>query len=222
VDTAQGVRRGLATLVGTVRSGNGVPVGGATASVRGTSAVTGTDATGRFVLSGLPAGSQELLVRRIGYGYSAVPVELRHRDTTRVSIVLSVVAILDTIRVTANQWVRAEVEELQNRLRNGSVGRVRTADDLRGAGSIRTVFYDFPSLTSRAVPGGFSVLMSRGTRQCSPTIWVDGWRGDVAILEAYRPADLIALEVYPPGEVPMRYRDFGSCGVVLAWTRYLR
>jgi len=213
---------GLATLVGIVRREDGGPVGDATASVPGAPADAMSDSTGRFVLTDLPAGSHELLVRRIGYGYSVTLVELRNRDTTRVSLALRAVTILDEIRVTANQWVRGEVEELQHRLSHGSVGRVRNADDLRGAGSIRTVLFDFPSLTTRTQPGSYSVYMTRGTRACSPTIWVDGWRSDVGVLEAYRPADLIALEVYPPGEVPMRYQDFGSCGVVLAWTRYLR
>ena len=45
----------------------------------------------------------------------------------------------------------------------------------------------------------------------------------MTVLELYRPTDLVALEVYPAAEVPMRYLDpMRSCGVVLAWTRYLQ
>jgi hypothetical protein len=221
-DTVPGSRRGLATLVGTVGRADGGPVEGALASVPGAPADALADAAGRFVLSDLPSGSQMLFVRRIGYGFSATPVELRNRDTTRVSLALRVVTILDTIRVTATRWVRSEIDELERRLSRASVSRVLTADDLRAAGSIRTVFYGFPSLTVQTRAGGFNLYMSRGARLCSPAVWLDGWRSDSGVLDAYRPADLIALEVYPPGDVPMRYQDFGSCGVVLAWTRYLR
>jgi len=222
-DTVPGPRRGLAMLVGTVRRADGSPVEGALASVPGAPADALADTAGRFVLTDLPSGSQMLFVRRIGYGFSVTPVELRNRDTTRVSLVLRVVTILDAIRVTATRWVRAEIDELERRLRNGSSSRVVTADDLRAVYSMRTVFHGFPSLVVRTRPGGFSVQMPRGARLCSPTVWVDGWRSDLAVLDLYRPGDLLALEVYPPMEVPMRYiESWSTCGVVLAWTRYLQ
>ena len=50
--------------------------------------------------------------------------------------------------------------------------------------------------------------------------FVDAWR---EVLEQYRPTDLIALEVYPGLQAPLRYLNpWSTCGVVLAWTRYLR
>jgi hypothetical protein len=222
VDSVPRPRRGQATLVGSVRRESGGPVPAAQVTVADAAAEAVTDAQGRFMLSELPAGSHMVAFRRIGYGFAAAPVELRNGDTTRVTAALLTVTILDTIRVTASRWVRSEIDELEGRLRNASVGRVRTADDLRGAGSIRTVFYDFPSVQVRWRIGGYSVLMTRGARECSPSVWVDGWRSDIVFLDMYRPSDLIALEVYPSSEVPMRYRDFGACGVVLAWTQYLQ
>jgi hypothetical protein len=53
-------------------------------------------------------------------------------------------------------------------------------------------------------------------------VWVDGIKADLEVLESFRPSDLIALEVYPGSQAPMRYvNPWSTCGVVLAWTRYL-
>jgi hypothetical protein len=223
-DTTAGQARGGATIVGSVRSEGGPPLEAVLASVPGAAAGDAlSDAKGRFVLAGLPSGSRMLYVRRIGYRFTAVPVDLRNRDTTVVSVELPMFSMLDTLRVTASRWVRTEIDELDRRLRLASTGRVMREEELRAAGSISTLFYSFPSLDVRTRPGGFDLQMRYGARSCRPAVWIDGWRSDVDVLEAYRPADLVALEVYNDMEVPMRYLGaFRSCGVVLAWTRYLQ
>jgi hypothetical protein len=222
-DSAAGAARGGASLVGTVRSESGPPLEGALASVAGAASDAMTDATGRFTLAGLPSGSRMLYVRRVGYRFTAVPVDLRNRDTTVVSLELPMFSMLDTLRVTASRWVRTEIDELDRRMGLASTGRVMREEELRAVGSISTLFYSFPSLDVRTRPGGFDLQMRDGARSCAPTIWIDGWRSDAEVLQAYRPSDLVALEVYPAMEVPMRYLGaFRSCGVVLAWTRYLQ
>ena len=219
-DTIPGSRLGLATIVGSVRAEGGAPLVDARASVLGVIGDAVTDSAGRFVLADLPSGSQMLFVRRIGYGYSASAVELRNRDTTRVSLELQAVTLLDTIRISANRWVRAELDELEQRLDRASPNRVLTAEALRGIGSVSTAFYNFPSLHVQRRPGSVSIYMVRGARLCRPAVWLDGWPSSVNELDVQRPDDLIALEVYPLFEVPLRYQQgYTGCGVVLAWTR---
>jgi hypothetical protein len=220
---AQGPRHGAAALVGTVTDETGRPLDAVLASVPFAANDAISDRSGRFLLTGLPAGSQMLYVRRVGYRFTAVPVDLRDHDTTAVSLQLEMFSILDTLKVTATGWVRSEIDELQRRLRLHSASRVRTAEALAGAGSIGTVFYDFPSMTVRTGVSGTYLEMRRGTRACVPKVWIDGWPMNIEVLDLYRPSDLVALEVYPPSEVPVRYADaWSSCGVVLAWTRYLQ
>jgi Carboxypeptidase regulatory-like domain len=216
--------RGGATLVGTVRNEAGLPLEAVLASVPGAAAGDAlTDAAGRFALSGLPSGSQMLYVRRVGYRFSTIPVDLRNRDTTVVSIELQMFSMLDTLRVTATRWVRTEIDELERRMRLAGPGRVMREEELRAIGSIGTLFYNFPSLDVRTRVGGISLQMRQGAGSCAPDVWIDGWRSDLEVLQAYRPADLVALEVYHDMEVPMRYLGaFRSCGVILAWTRYLQ
>jgi hypothetical protein len=223
-DSAAGQARGGATLVGTVRGEGGQPLEAVLASIPGAAAGDAlTDARGRFVLAGLPSGSRMLYVRRVGYRFAAVPVDLSNRDTAVVSLELPMFSTLDTLRVTASRWVRTEIDELDHRMRLASPGRVMREEELRAVGSMSTLFYNFPSLDVRTRSGGFALQMRSGARSCTPAIWIDGWRSDTDVLEAYRPSDLVALEVYNDMEVPMRYLGaFRSCGVVLAWTRYLQ
>ncbi len=228
-DTTFGTRRGGATLIGTVRGEQrGYPVERALASVVGAAGEAASDGSGRFLLGDLPSGSQMLLVRHIGYGYSATPVELRNRDTTRVDVTLSTVTILDTIQVTTTQWVRAEIDELRTRLRLGTSNRVLTAEDLAPMGTIQQALQEFPGMNiARAAervrlrrPG---IIMTTQGRPCNPDVYIDGLKADIDMLEFYRPSDLIALEVYRTSEIPQRYiNPYNMCAVVLAWTRYLQ
>jgi len=221
-DTVSGLRRGLATLVGSVRDETGRPVPLVQAGVQGAASDGVTDSAGRFVLADLPSGSQTLEVRRIGYRYARMPVDLRNRDTTLVSLELSAVTVLDTIRVTATPWVRSELDELERRLHGGSWGHVLTSEDLRPIGEIRTAFYGLPSLHVQTYAGGFGLYTISRARLCPVTVWIDGMRGDIEYLRTYRPSDLIALEYYPRGwQAPIRYQG-SECGVVLAWTQNLR
>jgi len=213
---------GLATLVGSVRSAGGQPLEMAVVSVPGVSSDALTDSAGRFVLTGLPSGSRMLYVRRIGYWQSATAVELRNRDTTRVSVQLATITVLDTLRVTATQWVRAEIDELERRLSAGNRSRVLTMEDLRPIGTVGAALQNFAMLEVRNQVGGLEMYYRRRLRLCRPEVWIDGWLASADMLEHYRPADLIALEAYPPLDVPLRYQRRESCGVVLAWTRNLQ
>ena len=112
-------------------------------------------------------------------------------------------------------------------MRGGSINRVRTAQDLAAIGTIHAALQEFPQLSvatraERARNGSSGIQMRRGNQACSPDVWVDGFKAALDVLESFRPSDLIALEVYPSSQAPMRYvNPWSTCGVVLAWTRYL-
>ena len=82
-------RAGQTGLTGQVLLDNGVPLANVTLSIEGTSAVTKSDASGRFLLTGLPAGHQVLVIdgssaSRAGarYGRFTAGVELTNGKTT--------------------------------------------------------------------------------------------------------------------------------------------
>lgn len=230
VDSVSGLRRGRATLVGSVRVEGGPALEGVLTNVSGALSEAMTDGTGRFVLTDLPSGSQTLWARRIGYRFTRTTVGLRNRDTTHVSLEMSAVTVLDTLRVTTSPWVRSELDELDRRLHGGGFGIVLTTEDLRPLGDLRTAFLGLPSLQVGTAVGGYSLYRLSGARACAVTIWIDGFRQDVEMLQNLRPADLIAVEWYPRGgQAPIRYQPpaFSDCGaespgVLVIWTRFLQ
>lgn len=227
-DTSVRLRRGLATLVGTVRDESGKPLADALASVAGAPGETRSDASGRFVLRGLPSGTQMLEVRLLGFGAARLPVELRNRDSATVDVGLVKATILGAVNVRAPRAARALLE-MDERQKSG-LGRFITEKDLAGKHSIRSVFEEVPSVTVQTANRGtdFTILLPAaslgGNSKCEANVFIDGTRASVQELTAMKPEDLLAVEVYVrASQVPSKYQYVAErCGVVLAWTRYMR
>ena len=93
-----------ASIVGIVKTGKGVPVAGATVSVNGSDRAATTNAKGEYSLTRLPAGTRNVLVRRIGFAQVSVPIELTSDAPQRVNVVMSEVALtIDPMYVTARR-----------------------------------------------------------------------------------------------------------------------
>ena len=90
---------GTATLTGIVRGPGGLPVPAAEVRVRGTLATGQTDASGAYSFKALPAGTQELEVRHVGYAMAETSVELRSGATTTSNVRLYRIVSLDSVRV---------------------------------------------------------------------------------------------------------------------------
>ena len=94
---------GHGTLSGVVRASEGTPVASAEVRVQGTRAETRTDVQGAYTLSGLPAGTQQLQVRRVGFAEVEVPIDLRRGTTTVHDVVLKRIVNLDSVLVVASR-----------------------------------------------------------------------------------------------------------------------
>lgn len=78
-------------------------------------------------------------------------------------------------------------------------------------------------------PGEVDVTMSRNGAPCAPTLYVDGTltghggegpQHPISPYERLVPGDLQAAEVYTTiSGQPVEFQVFGSCGLVLLWTR---
>ncbi|MGQ0702663.1 MAG: carboxypeptidase-like regulatory domain-containing protein [Gemmatimonadales bacterium] len=80
---------GQAVLAGTVRQDSGGrPLAGVEVIPEGTNRRTTTDATGRFVLGGLPFGPRAVLFRMVGFRPVRQGVILLRGDTVRVDVTL--------------------------------------------------------------------------------------------------------------------------------------
>ncbi len=221
-----GLRRGRAILAGVVLDEDDRPRPGARASVDDAAGEGYADEEGRFTLRNLPAGSQTLMVRMVGYTAVRVPVLLRNGDTTRVSVRMRGLTVLDTIRVTASSRIgQINLDELERRLRVGTA-IVRRSEELKRRSSMRAVFQDLPQLTVIGQSTASFQLYSLGSgRYLSVDVWVDGVRATSESVQSYRPDQIIAVEWYPRGsQAPIQYQSLRNpeSGVLLVWTRFIR
>jgi hypothetical protein len=218
------VRRGSAVLTGTVTEEQGAPRAGAWVSVESAGAETVTDERGRFVLAGLPAGTQMVTARMVGYVATRVPVDLRGRDTTRLSLRVRAITLLDTLTVVARGPRERLLAEIDER-RRVTGGFVLHEEDIRRRGNTRSLFFGMANvLTEGTGAVRYNLYIQQGgNRICIPTMYIDGVRAGVLELQAWRNEYLVAVEVYPrPSAALGRFQSPEDCGVVLVWTRLLR
>jgi hypothetical protein len=215
---------GTATLTGVVRGPAGTPIASAQVRVRGAPSTGETDAQGSYTLSGLPAGTHELEVRRIGYGVTVAWVELRSGATMRRDVRMQRVVNLDSVRVVATRTRYPEFSEHQKFAINGrflgpeQIQRwraFRTSDIIRSLGGF--------VVQNRG--GRTLVVADRGasTRPCIVNVVIDGmsvWGDDpdAVSVDDVRPADIGAIELYQGGGMAPPEYDHG-CGAIAIWTK---
>ena len=90
---------GSAVLKGTVKTRGGEPVAGAQVTVIGTTTVAVTGADGTFTLAGLPSGTHEAVIRKIGFAKVSQIVHLAVREPSIVSVALDQATVLGTVHV---------------------------------------------------------------------------------------------------------------------------
>jgi hypothetical protein len=216
---------GQATLVGIVRGVGGQPLANTDLRVDGASSTAVSDASGRYSLSNLPAGSQMLVARHIGYEAVSVSVELRAGRAVQRDLQLSRVVSLDSIRVVA---MRLQYPEFEYNRRANPFGRFlgpeeiarrkvhETSDLLTGIGGV-SVGGHGPDAQATSVHGRGGAQACEGMR-----VVVNGWLQGMR-LNDIAASQVAAIEIYPQGAfAPTQYSVRGSCGVIVVWTKSSR
>ena len=223
-----GRRSGRAVLIGTVTDDRGQPRPSARASIDDAAAGEAfSNEDGKFTLNNLPAGSQMLMVRMIGYSAVRLPVLLKNDDTVRVAVSMRSLTVLDSLTITVrSQWSQNQLSDLAMRQRMG-LGYFLPGEQVKTRPDMRSVFQGLPALTVENV--GASAFNYRlqtlvNGSPCPVNLWVDGFRTDPGAMQSYRPDQIIMVEWYPRGnQAPLQYLPAGgsTCGVMLVWTRFL-
>lgn len=212
-----------AILAGTVTGTNGAPLDAVHLNLRDGGPEAVTDSQGRFRLAGLPAGSQTVQVRRVGFNTLRLPVELRAGQTvTETFALVERPVLIDSVRVTARRAATDPTGFLRRRhaIAGGHFFDRREIDSLATV-RLSDVLRMTPAVI---VTSGGSVQVRRGTHSsltgCSIQYYVDGVSYEGA-LDDFQPSEIEAMEVYPDGtSVPARFGGArGSCGVIVLWTR---
>lgn len=220
------VTRGSSRLSGTVRTRDGRPLDIARVEVWGTGIRGQATESGSFALGGLPAGTQSLEVRAIGYEPKRVAVDLSARRPASVDVVLDKqVTQLNSV-VVREKGSREERDYsgFLSRKKSG-FGRYMTADDIdqRQPLVMTDLMRTMPGMT--VSPNGQFGYVMRGRGGCTPDVIIDGMRvmeGADEIDNLIRPGDVDGVEVYTSSTgVPPEYAGVGgsSCGAVLVWTK---
>jgi len=215
------LRRGSSRVSGTVHTSKGKPVANADVSVPGTGLSARTPENGVFSLAGLPAGTQTVEVRAIGFEPKRVPVDLTRDRLTTLDVLLDrPVQTLDVVKVFGKG--RASSILAFERRRRAGWGRFLTPVEIEKRHAVRTtdLFQTMPGV--RVVPGTFGqTVLVRG---CRPTIYLNGMRlgeeaaSDLDLLA--NPSEITAVEVYTAAGRPAEF--WGSpCGSIVLWAGML-
>jgi len=216
---------GTATLTGIVRGTGGAPVALAEVRVRNTRADARTDASGAFTIGGLPAGSQQLEVRHLGYAVAERTVELRSGATTTINMVLRRIVNLDSVIIVAS---RPRYPDFYTHKTSG-FGRFLGPEELAKQHVSRT------SDIIRKIPG--FIVEERGYRAtvssaqgmshsggCPVTIVIDGNRvpfDNGPSVNDFPPSEVGAIEAYPASMAMLAPPEYGigGCGGIVIWTK---
>ncbi len=228
------VRHGNARLSGTVKNRAGKALPGAQLIVLETEAAATVNDAGAFALRGLPAGTQTVEVRQVGYAAKHVSVDLSAATPRTVDIVMSErVAELDAVTVYGKKEERGPDATGFLQRKKAGFGQfvVREQIEKNNAFSICDVLTRTPRLIVSVTGGtGCTVhLVGRQsiTRPCVPAVYLDGSpvAGGVADLAGLIPIeDIAGVEIYVgAAQTPMQFRSMiygAGCGAIVVWTGY--
>jgi Carboxypeptidase regulatory-like domain len=226
---ARGVARGAARVLGRVTNKAGAPVAGARVGLMGTGFSTRTKANGEFALDSLPAGTQSIEVRQLGYAPTQVPVELSSRTPARVAVKMGdYVPELSAVQVVSKRDQGLERVGFSTRKRTGAGGYFLTPEqiDARKAIQFTDLLTVVPGIRVQGTMGQMTISSTRNAgRAGCVTIIVDGskWQQlEAGDLDSFiKPDEVAAVEVYQSGVgMPMEFSSIGGdCTAVVVWTK---
>jgi hypothetical protein len=226
----RGEAKGTARVTGRVINKSGAPVANARIGLLGASAATITRSNGEFTLDSLPAGTQALVVRQIGYRPTEVPVELSSRAPSRVTVHLGeFVPELSPVEVVSRRDEGLQKVGYLDRKRSSASGYFLTPEQIerRRATQFTDLMRSIPGLQVSGSMGQQTLTSTRSSTSGSGgcvTVFVDGatWQqlapGD---LDSFvRPEEVAAVEVYSGTQVPAQFTTIGqNCSAVVVWTK---
>jgi len=190
-----------------------------------------TDKDGNFTLDGVRIGTQLLIIRHVGFEPTRTAVNVTSRQPVEMRVTLGpVVNQLDPVLVTARRNYALDKVGFNARQRTGD-GTFFNADDIarRNPQYITDMMRTVPGIRVDHYAGSTTVrsekittILSNGAGGRCPTVWVDGnqWHSAADQIDEFVfPREVAGLEVYKPGEAPMRFRDIEDCVTIVIWTQ---
>jgi hypothetical protein len=225
-------RANTLTLSGVVKDISGNAVSGAQISV-GRDLAAFSDSIGNFSLAGVPRGTIDLVVRRMGFQANAVSLETKP-DVTGVTIAVTMVpnaVSLGTIVIEGKTLDRDLWMKGFYKRQDMGRGYFFTPQQMAHTKiSLSTLMTEVPSVALMTLRGNSRVPVARvgggvgGPRYCAMNVFLDGqylsWATQVGIDNVIAQQEVKAIEVYNrPSQVPNAISGiagFGSGGVAIS------
>ena len=219
---------GQAVLTGTVTDTSGAPIFGAEITVRGSPANTRTDEHGNFRLADIPMGETSVTVRRLGFAFFKVGVQVSQPSGAQLTVRMTpVAASLPPVVVRADHMnYMGRLAGYYGRLEKKSAGYFITREqiDRERPSTMGQLLQRVPGIRASRGRAGITGVRMRG-RTCWPLVWIDGMpmpAGEVD-LDSFVPSSIQGIELYLGSTTaPVSYtydRDLSSCGTILIWSR---
>jgi hypothetical protein len=206
---------------GVVRDARRAPLMNAIIDIDGFDGSAKTDAQGRFHLTGVPAGSRTLLARAVGFSPMMMPIEVTEPAGDPVNVSLERTIFLPGVKVTERTTLPKNLADFEERRRLG-FGIFVDSVTIKQKPGVRSLFEGIQGVRVQGrTVSDLDIFMSATTGFCTPTIFVDGFKGDTQLLMAMSKESFAGIEVYTHATLaPPKYTVIGStCGVVLVWTK---
>lgn len=222
---------GTAVLKGVVRTRTGQPVAGAQVTVVGTTTVVVTTDSGAFTLGGLPSGTHEAVIRKIGFAKASQIVHLVAKQPGSINVTLDQATVLGTVHIVGKMDDGLSKIGFLSRKQMKS-GWYLTPEQI--AEKAPNVMSDLLRMTAgiRVLTMGQGRLLQSNSSAGSSqdgciNVFIDHARfdqfqpGDVD--DAVPTGDLGAIEYYSsPSFVPAEFTVPGkTCATLVIWTKTL-
>jgi len=219
------LRHGPARVTGIVTNNGGVPLAGAFVTVQGGASTAKTALDGTFTLTGVPLGTQAILVRRVGFSPMERPLDITMNGPNTMAFRLTEYhPQLEPVEVKAKITDELQRVGFERRRKRGQ-GHYLTEDDIDKAQAAYTsdLLRRLAGLRVLGSGTGLSVTTSRGNGCVNYLVDRNTVDPDnkLSIDEVVNPRDVAAIEFYQPIDIPAEFetgRNSG-CGLVVIWTR---
>jgi len=235
-------QRSGAVLTGSVLDASSRPVEGAEVFLSGVNRGAVTDERGAFRIAGIPAGTYEVRVRRVGWTPLEVAIAFADGDSVHRQLTLVSITVLDTSVTTAVEPWRREFEEH----RRIGLGRFVTQEDIerQKPAEVAQLLSRLPGVKLARSPKGakWHVFSRTGVtslsgRQCGAGRFADVYVNGVRVYEyapnrppdpldafdinTFHPSRIAAIEYYArASQTPVQYQNLNStCGVLVIWLK---
>jgi hypothetical protein len=197
---------------------------------------TRSDSTGRFRVTGLPAGQYRALVRAVGFDSLIFGVDVADADTAEADVLLTAHAQrLEKVNVEATGGMAAvRMAEYESRKKMG-FGKFLDSTvfgDSRRRPVADVLMQRLAGISIERPKGGPAFLASRrgvarmSTAPCLAQVIIDGINLGAYDLTLIDPDEVMAMEYHTVATVPLKFRSTAmggggsaACGTLIVWRK---